>query len=174
MNQIRQILIGAACLLSMAASAQWQWVDKAGRPVFSDRAPPADVPDKNILKRPGTRSNSSGAASMATDPDGTATKVTAAPQAAASGPKLSGVDKELLEKKKIAEDEQAAKRKVEAESRLIAQVENCARAKQAKATLELGRRLARINEKGQRQVLDAGQRAAEAKRVQTVIDADCQ
>lgn len=174
MNHIRHILIGAACLLSMAASAQWQWVDKAGRTVFSDRAPPTDVPEKNILKRPGVRGTTPGAANAAPDADATAASAAAAPQGGVSAPKLSGIDKELLDKKRKAEEAQAAKRKAEEENRLKAKVENCARAKQSKATLDSGLRLTRINEKGEREVLDAAERATEAKRVQSIIDADCQ
>jgi hypothetical protein len=32
--------------------AQWQWIDKDGRKVYSDRSPPSDIQEKNILKRP--------------------------------------------------------------------------------------------------------------------------
>ena len=45
----------AAGLLCIASSsmAQWQWLDRSGRKVFSDRPPPADISEKNIIKRPG-------------------------------------------------------------------------------------------------------------------------
>ena len=33
--------------------AQWQWIDKDNKKVFSDQAPPSEIPDKNILRRPG-------------------------------------------------------------------------------------------------------------------------
>lgn len=168
MKHIRPILMVAACLLSMAASAQWQWVDKAGHKVFSDRAPPMDVPEKSILKRPGTRPP----ADVTTDPDPAAAP--APPQATASAPKLSGVDKELVEKKKKADEAQAAKRKAEEETVLKAKVENCARAKQAKTTLDSNMRLSQVNDKGKREVMNAVTRTAETKRVQAIIEADCQ
>ena len=50
----------AAALLALAglssalpaAAAEWKWRDAAGRIVYSDRPPPASVPDKAILQRP--------------------------------------------------------------------------------------------------------------------------
>ncbi|MEO8120035.1 MAG: DUF4124 domain-containing protein [Rhodoferax sp.] len=173
MNRIRNILMGAACLISMAASAQWQWTDKDGRKVFSDRAPPADVLEKNIVKRPGGR----GAQAATTDVSAvTATGVAAvasAPQSAASAPKLSGVDKELTDKKKKAEEAETAKRKAEEERVVKAKIENCVRAKQAKAGFDSGVRIARTNDKGEREVMDDMARTTEMKRIQSIIDADC-
>ena len=43
----------------------------------------------------------------------------------------------------------------------------------AKATLESGMRMARVNDKGEREVLDDAQRAAELKRVNAIIASDC-
>ena len=166
MKHIRQILIGTACLISVAASAQWQWVDKAGRPVFSDRAPPQDIPEKSILKRPAGSTPANGV------PDSDA--AVAPPAAAASSPRLNGVDKELLAKKKKEEAAQVEKRKAQEEAVLKAKVENCARAKQAQATLNSKMRLSQVNDLGKTVVLDAATRAAEVKRIQAIIDSDCQ
>lgn len=168
MKHIRLLLIAVACLAASAASAQWQWVDKDGRKVFSDRAPPADVPEKNIRKRPGAKDTPVNlAASTASQPNGAAS----APGAPA--PQLSGVDKELLDKKKKAEEAEAAKRKAEKERIQIAKLENCTRAKQIKANLSTNTRLFQINEKGERVLVDDAARAAELKRAQGFIDADC-
>ncbi|MES2878339.1 MAG: DUF4124 domain-containing protein [Pseudomonadota bacterium] len=169
MNHIKKFLVGAACLVSLAASAQWQWIDKDGRKVFSDRAPPGDISDKNILKRPGARATS---ASVTAEP-AAITAAAPAPQETASAPKLSGVDKELAEKKKKAEEAEAAKRKAEEEKILKAKIENCARAKQAKTSFDSGMRIARTNAQGEREVMDDAARAAEVKRIQAVIDSDC-
>ena len=163
--------------MSMAASAQWQWTDKEGRKVFSDRAPPADVLEKNILTRPGSRGTTAGRTDASINTAVTATAVTAAasaPQGTASAPRLGGVDKELLEKKKKAEEAEVAKRKAGEENILKAKVENCARAKQAKATFDSGIRIARSNEKGEREIMDDAARASEVKRIQFIIDSDCQ
>ena len=174
-----RLVAGVACLAALTAVAQWQWLDKDGRKVYSDRAPPADVLEKSILKRPGGLAKAAVKPESALNADGTVavaaqTSQTApAPQAASSLPKLSGVDKELMEKKKQAADAEAAKRRAEDEKIAKAKVENCALGKQAKTSLDSGIRIARTNAKGEREVLDDEARAAEAKRVQNIIDASC-
>lgn len=172
MNRIRIFLMGAACLISMAASAQWQWTDKDGRKVFSDRPPPADILEKNILKRPGGRVTTPRPAD-ATPAAAAGVAAASAPLGAASAPKLSGVDKDLIEKKKKAEEAEAAKHKAEEEKITKAKVENCARAKQAKTGFDSGVRMARTNDKGEREVMDDAARATEVKRIQSIIDVDC-
>ena len=163
MKHTRLLFIAVACLASSAASAQWQWVDKDGRKVFSDRAPPADVPEKNIRQRPAAKEA----------PVNSAVSTASQPSVAASAPWLTGVDKELLDKKKKAEEADAAKRKAEKERIQIAKVENCARAKQIKVNLSTNTRLFQMNEKGERVLVDDATRAAELKRAQGFIDADC-
>ena len=181
----------SALTVALAVSAQWQWLDKDGRKVYSDRAPPADVIDKNIIKRPagapksavsqGTGLNADGTPAAATEnaqnssvsQTPTAATASNAVSAAASAPKLSPLDKELLEKKKQAADAEAAKRRAEEDRVTRAKVENCALGKQAKASLDSGVRIARTNAKGEREVMDDAARAAETQRVQNVIDASC-
>ena len=159
-----------ACSVT-TAFAQWQWIDKDGRKVFSDRAPPSDILDKDILKRPTVRAQAT--ATVAPEATGTNTTATSAQAAAASAPKISGVDKELEAKKKQAADLELAKRRVEEERITKAKIENCARAKQAKVTLDSGVRMAQINKAGEREVMDDAGRAAEVKRIQGIIDTDC-
>ena len=154
----------------MVASAQWQWVDKDGRKVFSDRAPPAEVLEKNILKRPGGRASSPATTNLPLDGEALGSS---APQSPSSAPRPSGVDKELADKKKKADDAERAKRKAEEEINLKAQVENCARAKNAKASLESGRRMSHPNEKGEPVIMDAATRATEITRIQSIMDSDC-
>lgn len=169
MKNIQQILFLLASLVSLAAAAQWQWTDKDGHKVFSDRAPPADILEKNILKRPGMHNTSKGTTGAASP----ATPASAA-SSTASAPKLSGVDKDLADKKKKADEAQAAERKAEQEKVLKAKVENCARAKQAKATFDSGVRVSRINEKGENEVLNDAARGTEVQRIQAIISSDCQ
>ena len=48
------LLMGLLLACSSAAMAQWQWIDGTGRKVFSDTPPPASIPDKSILRKPGS------------------------------------------------------------------------------------------------------------------------
>jgi hypothetical protein len=175
MKAIRLFLAACACALPLVAAAQWQWVDKDGRKVFSDRPPPADTPQKNILKQPGNARLPVQAPAAQADPAATPVAAAAAAPAAAaaSAPKLSGKDKALEDKKKQADAADAAKKKADEEKFAQAKTENCARARQSKATLDSGHRIAQINQKGEKEFLDDKQREAEVKRVDALIARDC-
>lgn len=161
--------------LSFAASAQWQWLDKDGRKVYSDRAPPTDIQEKNIIKRPGNYKPPIAATTdNAAEPDGKSTAASAAAAAAAPTlPASGGKDKELEAKKKLAKEAEAAKRKADEERIAKGQVENCARAKQAKTTFESGVRIGRTNAAGEKEFMDDAARAEEVKRLQTIMARDC-
>jgi hypothetical protein len=166
MNAARLLALVLACSLPALASAQWLWVDKDGRKVFSDQAPPSDIPAKNILKQP-----AGGAAAPA--PASTATPVAAAASRPASGLRPTGKDSALEDKKKQAEAAEEAAKKAEEEKYAKAKAENCQRARQAKATYDSGQRIGRINAKGEREVLDDAQRTAEIKRIDGIIASEC-
>ena len=170
MNFLHWLVLGCACALPLSASAQWQWVDNSGKKVFSDQPPPTDIPEKNILRRAGPSPSARAPAPVTAAPEG-GTDAAAAPKAAA--PKPTGVDKELEEKTKKAEAEQKAKEAAETAKVAKAKAESCARAREGKATIDSGIRLAKVNAKGEREIMDDAARAAEQKRVQSVIDSDC-
>lgn len=167
MTALRALALACICVLPLAASAQWQWVDQDGRRVFSDKAPPPEVPDKNILRRPGMR------AAVPAGPLEAASAPAPAKAVAANVPKISGKDKVLEERKKQAEAAEAEKKKAQEEEVARAQADNCTRARQGKAQYDSGQRIARVNDKGEREILDDNQRAAEVKRLQEVIARDC-
>jgi predicted flap endonuclease-1-like 5' DNA nuclease len=83
------------------------------------------------------------------------------------------VDKDLETKKKKAEQAEAAKRKADEEQLTKARIENCVRAKQAKATYESGAPIARTNASGERELMDEAARAAELRRIQGIMASDC-
>lgn len=161
MKLLRPAICMAACLYALSASAQWQWVDRDGHKVFSDMPPPANIPDKNILKRPGSR----GMASFPSAAD--------APADTASAAAPAGVDKTLSEKKKQADAAEAAKRKAEEDRNAQVRAENCARAQQAKAGVDGGGRMTRYNERGEREFMDDSAIAAESQRLQGLINENC-
>lgn len=156
-------LVASFLALPMAASAQWQWIDKQGKKVFSDQAPPLEIPEKNIIQRAGSPVIRPGI------------DLTPAPmQSAASSPlKPAGVDKELEEKTRKAEADEKARQAAEAEKLAKAKADNCSRARQGKATFDSGIRVARLNAQGEREIMDDKARASENRRLQTVIDSDC-
>lgn len=159
--------------LSPAADAQWRWRDKTGQVNASDRAPPKDVPEKDILSRPGTetrRAAATQAAQSAAAASGAADGATVPP--AASAPP-SALEREVQARKRATEQEQSAKAKAE-EERLSAQrAENCRAARGHLTALESGQRIARTNDKGEREVLDDKGRADEQRRAREVLASDC-
>lgn len=171
MKLFRTLLAASMALSCFTAFAQWQWIDKDGRKVFSDRAPPSDILDKNILKRPQGRGNPNPAS--ATPAEAEPAAVAGAPALPSSATKGVGVDKDLEAKKKQADAAEAAKRKAEEERLAKTRQENCTRAKQAKMSFDSGIRIAQTNASGEREILDDAARAAELKRIQGVIASEC-
>lgn len=166
------VLALAGGLFALTAMGQWQWIDKDGHKVFSDRAPPADIQDKNILGHPGKTNQLPIAPVGETTADFPAkAAVIALPKA--SAPALSGKDPQLEAKKKQAEEEEAAKRRVEEEKQAKARADNCERAKKELASFQSGVRISVINAKGEREFMDDAARAAEIKRIQGIADSDC-
>ena len=155
MKMHKLFLLALACTWSAGAFAQWQWIDKEGRKVFSDRAPPVDIPPSAILKQP----------------HATAAAAPAAAQAAAAP--ATGIDKSLEEKKAQAEAAEASKKKAEDEKRAAARADNCTRAQRAKTTFDSNRPIRQTNAKGDLVILDANERATETRRIQGIIDSDC-
>lgn len=156
-----RLVIGLLALAWLAppAFAQWIWRGAHGVINISDLPPPRGTPEKDILQR--------------VDP------LTARPaRNAASAPALElpaklGAEPELQAKKKAADQEKAAKEKAEAERLAVLRQENCRNARNYMASLDSGMRIARTNDRGEREVLDDKQRAAEIERVRAVMASDC-
>ncbi len=146
-----------------AQAANWKYRDTQGRIVVSDLPPPAGVQDKDILERPTTVVRR---APAPTAPASAA--ATPAPTAVAQGN-----DPELEARRKKAATEQEQKQKVEQEKDAVQRAENCSRAKSHLAALGDGLRIARTNEKGEREILDDKGRAEEMQRARQVIGSDC-
>ncbi|WP_048441973.1 DUF4124 domain-containing protein [Caenimonas sp. SL110] len=168
MKPIRAALLAiacSACAIPSVSLAQWMWVDKDGRKVLSDQAPPNDIPAKNILRQPGMKKQQDFAAApvVASEP--------AKPVPLAA--KAPGKDPALEAKKKAADAAEAEKQKAANDERDRIKAENCANAKRAKANFDSGARIARTNAKGEREFLDDATRAADSKRVEGIIAKQC-
>ena len=159
------LLMGLLLACSSAAMAQWQWIDGTGRKVFSDTPPPASIPDKSILRKPG-----SGMTLPAPVAEPAAAPATTAAPAA---PQIPARDNELEAKKKQAEQAEEAKKKAELERLAKARADNCERARKAKITMDSGVRLATTNAKGEREIMDDKAKAAETQRMEGIIKSDC-
>jgi hypothetical protein len=161
MNMIRVLLLlPLVCAFHLSGFAQWQWIDQDGHKVYSDRAPPPSIPQKNILKQP-ARSMFLGSP----PPE--------SPASAASAPKTAGKDPVLEAKKKQAEDEEAAKRKAAADKLGQDRAQNCERARSSLTVLQSGIRMKGPTANGDMEYLSDATRAAEIERVQAIVSSDC-
>lgn len=163
------------CTASLASTI-WKWRDANGRVTVSDQPPPRDIPERDILERPAPRSAltvesaASGRQSASARRDG----ARAAPAAASAA--ASRVDPELEVRRKAEQAKalESAKAAAPADPQALARKrENCARARAQLASLETGQRMARLNAKGERVILEDAERAKEANRAREIIAADC-
>ena len=165
MTLSRLCLLGLLALAATAASAQsiWKWRDRDGHVMVSDRPPGPEIPDKDILQRP----NAARLPAASGD--------TAQPVAAAAS---AGTDKDLeARKNKLAQSQAAAKEaKANADKERLGaeKAQNCQRARNQLQMLQSGTRMARANDKGEREFLDDKARADEISRAQQQITANCE
>ncbi len=153
-------------LAAPSAHAQWKWRDKSGQINASDRPPPLDVPAKDILARPAPEVRRA-------SPEAAAASAPSAASAAATSTRAPAGDAQLEARRRAAEQEQASKAKAEEERSKAQRADNCRRARGHLAALEGGQRIARVNEKGEREVLDDRGRAEEMRQARGVISSDC-
>ena len=144
-------------------AAQWTWRDKTGQVNASDRPPPKDVPEKDILSRPTPEQRPRAAAP---------TQPTSAVAAPASAPPTA-LEREVQARKRATEEAQATKAKAEEEVLAAKRAENCRAARNQLMTLESGQRIARTNDKGEREILDDPGRAEEERRTRAAIASEC-
>jgi len=163
------LLVLSLAVLAGAAHAQaiWKWRDANGVMQISDQPPPNSVPVKDIVSRPGTQR-----APLVVLADASAS----APEASGSAPVRADAELEAR-KKKLQADKAAAEteRKQAEKARIDAlKADNCKRAKAQLAMLESGARVARPNEKGEREFLDDKARSDEINRTRGAVNDNCQ
>jgi len=150
-------------LLPTLASAQsiWKWRDASGTLQISDQPPPNSVPESAILSRPGSRPAEIVVGGSADAP--------------ASAPARSDASLEARKREQQAGQKasDAARASATKERDQARREENCRQARQQQANLDSGMRIARLNEKGEREYLDDAARSAEAERVRQRVQQAC-
>ncbi len=183
-----RLLFGAALMVAAGVShAQYVWVNEKGVRQISDKAPPANVPLKNILRAPGgVPADTPPPAASATAATATAglaaTASGAAPAPAAAAPdagksKLTPDQTRLAEreadyKKRKAETlEKEAKEKAERLAKENRKA-SCDSAKQYKATLDTNQPVTTVNSAGEAVYMEDAQRKKLGDQAQKVLN-DC-
>jgi hypothetical protein len=158
----------------------WVYLDARGVRTFSDIAPPPDIPEKNILRRPAPADTRANAAAAATSNVSAAAVVAAAASAAATNsPRNSGKDPELAKRLQAKAEEENAKKAADAANAKAQDEADKAKRKKScdnqvlnRSALKSDNRIARINSKGEREFLSDEQRAAELRQAESNI-AEC-
>ena len=144
----------AGLLFALPALADsWQWRDAAGRMVYSDLPPPAEVRAAQILRSPTHRTDAN------------------APAAPAAAP--NWVEKEQASRKRAAEREESQRKQREESEQIAQSARACDDARTALRTLESGSRMAVLNQRGEREVLDDAERARRIDSVRKEIARGC-
>ena len=149
----RILILAVMLAFAATASAQmYRWVDKDGRVHYTSTPPPPGVHSRT-LQAP--------AASPAAPASDDAAK-DAGEKNARKGP-LTPAEQEQEFRKRQLEAQKASEKQAQAAKDAQAKQENCARAREALATLESGQRVSRANAQGERYFLDDDARARETE-----------
>jgi hypothetical protein len=160
-------LLAVTALMAFASlvKAQYMWIDEKGLKQLSDKAPPASVPLKNILKAPrGVPS----AASIVSEPP-----AAPAADAAAAKPKQppSLAERNADYNKRVKEKAEREQKNQEEQQTKADKAENCERARTTRQTLDSGVRISQTDKNGERGVMSDEQRAAESRNIDKVLAA---
>jgi hypothetical protein len=157
-----RLFAGAALLLAAGfAQAQYVWIDAKGLRQYSDRPPPPSTPPEKIIKSP--------------QPVALAIEVLPAPADPKAQPKKGAptlAEREADFRKRKQEAAEQDKKAAEEAQRKQAQLENCASARQYKAQLESGIRIADTGADGERGYISDADRATRLAKANRIL-ADC-
>jgi hypothetical protein len=162
---------------SSPASAQWAWRDASGGVVYSDQAPPASIPDTQIIRRPAGRTPPSAAAPASTAAAApgavpTATAAGTAAPAKVAGPRTAA-EQEQDFRKRQQERAETEKKQAEEQAATARRTADCERARGYLRQLEDGMRIARTDAQGNREILDDSARNAEIQRTRDLVSSGC-
>lgn len=151
------VLLGAVMLAcSMAAMAQWKWVDSSGVTHYSDKPPPASIPSQNILSAPAGYTQQLG------------TQSTVVTNTKPSDSNTSADSALERERARLAQEEARALQEQQRQDDAKRQ-EACNAANHRIGLYTSGNRIQDIDPKGERYYLDekeVARRLADAKRAQ--------
>jgi len=149
-------------MLAGTAHAQYQWRDPHGRMVFSDQPPPPGTPADRILRSP---------------PPAPAAQASATTPVTAAKPEHPAIpsykDRLLANEKQRAEQQENAKKRLQAERENTERAHYCQELKAERVTLASGARIATVDANGQRSFVDDAQRQQRLERNAQAISETC-
>jgi hypothetical protein len=157
------VAIALTLCVALPVSAQmYKWVDANGKVQYSDKPPPSNIKTEKLRASPPPASVPAASDAKAGTPK----------DAAKAGPKTPAEQEQAFRKRQLEAtkaEEEAGQKQAEARDK----AENCKRAKAALASLEIGGRMTRIDDKGERVVLGDQEIAAETAKARQEAAAAC-
>jgi hypothetical protein len=163
---LRLALAAALLAVSAQALAQYLWIDEKGVKQLSDRPPPPNIPEKNILKAPGKPLFNPNAPA----PEDAAEAADAAEPKPKAPPTLGERNADYNKRK--TEAAQAAQKSADEARRKAAEAANCEAARNNQRALDDGVRMTTYDKDGQRVVMGDAERAEAARKNQQAL-ANC-
>ncbi|MEN9479497.1 MAG: hypothetical protein RLZZ298_892 [Pseudomonadota bacterium] len=157
MNKLLIFTLGTALTVTVLnASAQtYHWKDSAGRTVISDTPPPGSAKEGSRTIGGKTQAiNSTSAAQPAEAPK-------------------TFAEKEMDFKKRRQESAEKSEKEAKERSAAAEKRDNCERAQKQVALLESGQRIATVDEKGERRIMDSAEQAIEMERTRLIASESC-
>jgi hypothetical protein len=157
------------------ASAQYQWRDANGRMVYSDMPPPASVPPSAVQRAPARQTPAvapGGSGATASAPSTNASTATPASTAAAT-PAPTLADREMEFRKRRLERAEAERKAADAQAQAQRLAAACEDSRAQVRTLESGMRVARVNERGEREIVDDATRASQLEAARRSVREHC-
>jgi hypothetical protein len=166
-NCLKQLITGfAAMSVSVAAFAQYIWLDEKGVKQYSDMAPPVSVPKDRILKEPASRVQPQAKAASV---PGTEEKPAAAEKTPPAAP-LTTAEKNADFNKRKMEQAEKDKKAADLAKKEADKAKNCERARSYSQGLANGERAYQMGKNGEREYLSDEQRAKEIKEAKSILD----
>lgn len=131
------------------AAEVYMWKDAEGNAHYTDQPPPGVESKRIFITAPASSEGSSAA------------------------PRKSLADQDLEFRKRQTERSERESKEADEASRREKLARQCAEAERQLKALESGQRIARYNDKGEREFLDDSQRDAEAERIRGQIETHC-
>ncbi|RJX30984.1 MAG: DUF4124 domain-containing protein [Oxalobacter sp.] len=171
MKQVCLAILTALLALTVVspASAQYIWLDKNNVKVYSDKAPPPDIPNNRVLKGPrGYKAkNIEVKYTDGTEPPAPEAKAASAP--GTPKPPMTTAEKNAEFNKRRMEQAEKEKKAAQEEKNRQAKAENCERARAYHRALQTGQRISRTNASGGKDYMGDEERARETSKVEETL-----
>ena len=166
MNHRNTVLAVLLLATSSLAMAQYMWVDDKGVKQLSDRPPPANIPEKRILKAPGKPLFNPNAQA---EPEASPADATNTPETPAVKRAPTIAERNADFNKRKTEAAAAEKKAAEEAQRGADVAANCDAARKNQLALDQGIRMSSYDKNGERSVMGDAEREEMRKKSQKVL-----